>query len=92
MEFVDAIRQYKFKKNVRYSTEEKPAYAKDPEPTPSCHPADMWRHMTWIYRNQLVVSGVRIGIPAPLYPTHAIKNADPYGGWHVLDGVRKRRS
>jgi len=92
MDFVDAIRQYKFKKNVRYSTDEKPAYAKDPEPTPSCHPADMWRHMTWIYRNQLVVSGVRIGIPTPLNPTHAIKNADPYGNWHVLDGVRRRRS
>lgn len=84
MDFVDAIRQYKFKKNLIYSTDDKPAYSKDPEPTPSCHPADMWRHMTWIYRNQLIIEGTRIGVPEPLVPGYAFKSSDSYNNWNVL--------
>lgn len=79
-DFVDSMRQYKFKKNLIYSTDAKPAYSTTPQETPHKHPADMLRHLSWIYRNQLVIDRLRIGIPKPLNPMRT-RNSDPYHGW-----------
>ena len=76
-EFWDAMKQYKFKRNLIYSTDKRPAYNKDPEPTPARHPADMFRYEAWIYRYQLKVSGVRIGY----------LGAIPQPEWHDDEGV-----
>lgn len=65
MDFVEAIRRYRFKKNIKYSREGAPAYSNEVEPTPSRHPGDMFRYLSWVYRNQLVIDHVRIGYPEP---------------------------
>jgi hypothetical protein len=66
-DFWDAIRQYKYKKNVIYSTDKKPAYSTDVEQSPARHPADMLRYMAWAYRFQVRIDGKRIGYPGA-YP------------------------
>lgn len=68
-DFWDSLNQYKYKKNVAYSTDSKPAYHKDPEPSPHTHPADMLRYSAWIYRFQLRIGGELIGSPMPLPPS-----------------------
>jgi hypothetical protein len=91
MDFVDAIKQYKKRKNLQYSTEDKPAYFEDPEPSAARHPADAYRHFAWVFRNQLVVNGQRIGLPEPLMPAHVTQTGrGAYGNWNVLNGLRRR--
>lgn len=87
IDFVDSIRQYKFKKNVKYSREGAPAYSNDPEPTPSRHPADMFRHLSWVYRFQLEVKGQKIGYPYPS-PVRNDLPKDVWGG-NILDFGRR---
>ena len=88
-DYVDALRQYKFKKNLIYSTDIKPAYSKNPQDTPSRHPADMTRYLAWIYRTQLIVNDVRIGSPVAI-PAARQSESSVWGGEkHLLDFGRE---
>lgn len=80
IDFWDSIKQYKFKKNLLMSTVKKPAYSKNPQDTPACHPADMLRYWFWIYRYQLTISDERIGYPEPI-----AANAGMYGDRNPLE-------
>ncbi len=73
-DFLDSVKQYRYKKNLLMSTTKKPAYSKSPQETPATHPADMLRYQFWIYRYQLVISDERIGYPEPI-----AANAGMYG-------------
>jgi len=87
VDFIDALKRYKKKKNMQLSTNDKPAYFDDPVKSPARHPADAYRHLAWIYRNQLVIGHIRIGLPKPL--VHSMRKSDPYKGWNVLSGLRR---
>ncbi|MHC4157068.1 MAG: hypothetical protein ACYST6_19420 [Planctomycetota bacterium] len=86
-DFWDSFKQYKFKKNLLYSTDKKPAYSKDPQPGPSNHPADMMRYTSWIYRFQMTRGGVMVGSPLPV----AVSGyQDDVWGGDVLEFGRKK--
>jgi phage terminase large subunit len=70
--------------------EDSKTYSKDPVDDWAADPADMLQTLAMEYRYGKI-SGERIGSPIPV-AANLRSNADPYGGWHVLDGVRKRRS
>jgi hypothetical protein len=65
-DFWESMLQYKYKRNMAYSTEQKPAFSQDPQPGPHTHPADMIRYASWIYRFQLQIDNLRVGSPIPL--------------------------
>lgn len=87
IDFLNAVRQYKFKKNLKYSRKGAPAYSTEVEPTPSRHPADMFRHLSWVFRFQLKVKGQKIGYPYPT-PVDNDLPRDVWGG-NVLDFGRR---
>lgn len=87
VDFWDSIKQYKFKKDLLHSTENKPAYSEDPQRGPSNHPADMIRYWFWIYRFQLEVDGSKVGSPIPL-PVSAALGSD---GDSIYDYVSRNR-
>ena len=88
-DFWDQLKKYKKKKNLQYSTDDKPAYHKDPEPTPACHPADAYRHLARVYRHQLIIDGRRIGFTAATSFDQAPRRSDnPYGSWKPGQGRR----
>jgi hypothetical protein len=62
-DFWDALKNYKFKKDLLHSTAKKAAYSKLPQEGPSKHPADMLRSMASCYRWELHILGERIGYP-----------------------------
>lgn len=87
-----AMKTYHKKKNDALSTDDKPAYHKDPVKDWTCHVADMVRHLARAYRWQLVgVDGHPLGYPHPIPANINAKGGDDgYSGYHPLH--RRKRT
>lgn len=89
---VEALNHYKTQPNEHLSTEDRFAFAPKPLHNWASNGADGYGYIAWVYRNQLVINHIRIGVPRPLVPSHVRElsgKSGPYAGWHVLDGVRR---
>lgn len=69
--------------------EKRETYSERPFHDWSSHGADAFRYMAVVYRNQLIIDNIRVGIPEPLMPIRA-RCADKYNSWNVLSGTRGR--
>lgn len=78
---VEALAHYQKRKNETLSTEDKPVYADTPLHDWSCHPADAFGYMAYVYRYQLEVENERIGFPHALSVAGGVSDADGWNEW-----------
>lgn len=88
-DLVIAVKTYHKKKNEAESTDDKPAYYKEPVDNWTKHVADALRHLARAYRWQLVIDGQRIGYPHAI-PANIGGDSDPYGNFNPLNFGRRR--
>jgi hypothetical protein len=83
-DLITALQKYRKKKNEQLSTDDKPAYHREPVRDWTCHVADAARHLARAYRWHLYIDGIPIGVSKTFAPYYAAVTEES-GDWNPLE-------
>jgi hypothetical protein len=83
-DLITALQKYRKKKNEQLSTDDKPAYHREPVKDWTCHVADAVRHLARAYRWHLYIDGVPVGVTKTYAPYYAGVTEES-GDWNPLE-------